>query len=155
MNYEAHMRSAIAAAEEAALRGELADGAVAILDEALVATARDGVATTGDPTAHAVIGVVRAAARRLGRGSLAGVTVFCVAEPCAMCVGALLAADADGVVFAIPDPRAGACGGALQLPVPPGRVRGLRIVSGILRDRAAELRPDLDDRPAARTRAIS
>lgn len=151
MNYDLHMGAALAEAADAVTAGEVADGAVAVLDAALVATARPAVVAQGDPTAHAVVNVLRAAARRLGRTSLSGVTVFAVAEPCALCVGALVAADADGVVFAIGDPRAGACGGALRLADVAGD-RRLRVVGGILRDRAAELRPDLDDRPELASR---
>jgi tRNA(adenine34) deaminase len=142
VNHELYMRAALAEAVEARASGERADGAVAVLDEAMVARARPHVATGGDPTAHAVLGVVREAARRLGRTSLAGVTVFAVVEPCAMCVGALLTSDADGLVFAVSDSAAGACGSALQLTDTRGR-RRLRVVSGILHDDAAELRPDL------------
>lgn len=146
MNYELHMGAALAEAAEARAGGEVGDGAVAVLDAALVATGRTAVVASGDPTAHAVVNALRAAARRLGRTSLAGVTVFSVVEPCALCVGALVAADADGVVYAIGDARSGACGGALRLADVAGD-RRLRVVGGILRDRAAELRPDLDDRP--------
>ena len=70
------------------------------------------VRITGDPTAHAVIVTLREAASRLGRTSLHGLTVFSVIEPCAMCVGALLQSDTDGLVYAMPDPVDGACGSA-------------------------------------------
>ena len=113
------------------------------------------VVATGDPTAHAVMGAIRGAARRLGRPSLSGVTVFSMVEPCAMCVGALLQSDADGLVYALRDPVGGACGSSLQLAETPGRPRRLRVVSGILRDDAAELRPDLDvDRADARPAVV-
>jgi tRNA(adenine34) deaminase len=152
VNYELYMRAALSEAVAAAAAGELADGAVAVVDEAMVANARTSVLATGDPTAHAVMGAIRGAARRLGRRSLAGVTVFSIVEPCAMCVGALLQSDADGLVYALRDPESGACGSSLQLAEAPGRPRRLRVVSGILRDDAAELRPDLDrDRADART----
>ena len=61
-----------------------------------------------------------------------------------MCVGALHQADADGLVFALPDPTEGACGSAVGLAAGRGLPRRLSVVSGILRDVAAELRPDLD-----------
>jgi tRNA(adenine34) deaminase len=144
MNYELYMRAALAEAAEAAAAGDLADGAVAVIDEAMVARARASIHASGDPTAHAVINAIRGAARRLGRTSMSGVTVFSAVEPCAMCVGALLQSDADGLVFALRDPGSGACGSSLQLAEAPGRTRRLRVVSGILRDDAAELRPDLD-----------
>jgi tRNA(adenine34) deaminase len=144
MNYELYMRAALAEAAEAAGAGDLADGAVAVIDEAMVARARATVVASGDPTAHAVINAIRGAARRLGRTSMSGVTVFAAVEPCAMCVGALLQSDADGLVFALRDPGSGACGSSLQLAEAPGPGRRLRVVSGILRDDAADLRPDLD-----------
>ena len=143
MNYELYMRAALSEAAEAAAAGDPADGAVAVIDEAMVARARATVHASGDPTAHAVINAIRGAARRLGRTSMSGVMVFAAVEPCAMCVGALLQSDADGLVFALRDPGSGACGSSLQLAEAPGRSRRLRVVSGILRDDAAELRPDL------------
>ena len=143
MNYELYMRAALAEAAEASRVGERADGAVGVLDEALVAHGRERVMDTGDPTTHAVMVAVREACSRLGRRSLAGMTIFSVVEPCAMCVGALQQADVDGVVFALPDPGEGACMSVLNLAEARGLPRRLSVVSGILRDDAAELRPDL------------
>ena len=143
MNYELYMRAALAEAAQAAQAGERANGAVAVLDEAMVAHGREIVRSSGDPTAHAVIIAVREAATRLGRWSLAGTTVFCVVEPCAMCVGALQQCDADGVVYALPDLNEGACSSAVNVAEADGLPRRLQVVSGILRDDAAELRPDL------------
>jgi tRNA(adenine34) deaminase len=143
MNYELYMRAALAEAAQAARAGERADGAVAVLDEAMVAHGREAVVSSGDPTAHAVMIALREAATRLGRRSLAGTTIFSVVEPCPMCVGALLACDADGVVFALPDPNGGACLSAMRLGATSGVGRRLQIVSGILQDDAADLRPDL------------
>ena len=143
MNYELYMRAALAEAAHAAQAGERANGAVAVLDEAMVAHGRESVVETGDPTAHAVMIALREAATRLGRRSLAGTTVFCVVEPCPMCVGALLACDADGVVFALSDPEEGACLSALKMAEGKDLARRLLVVSGILQDDAADLRPDL------------
>ena len=142
MHYELYMRAALAEAAQAKAAGERANGAVAILDEAMVAHGRESVVSTGDPTAHAVMIALREAATRLGRRSLAGTTVFCVVEPCPMCVGALLACDADGVVFALSDPSEGACLSATNLADSNG-VRRLQVVSGILQEDAAMVRPDL------------
>jgi tRNA(adenine34) deaminase len=144
MNYELYMRAALAEAAQAGREGERASGAVAVLDEAMVAHGREAVRSSGDPTAHAVLIAVREAATRLRRRSLAGMTVFTLAEPCAMCVGALQQADADGVVFALHDPTEGACGSAVALAEARGLPRRLSVVSGIMRDDAAALRPDLD-----------
>jgi len=143
MNYELYMRAALAEAAQAAAAGERADGAVAVLDEAMVAHGRGAILETGDPTAHATLNTVREAARRLRRQSLAGMTVFSVVEPCAMCTGALLQADADGVVFALADRDAAACTAIVRLAEQQAVPRRLNIVSGILQEAAEELRPDL------------
>jgi len=139
MRYELYMGHALVEAADAVARGERADGAVAVLDDAMVARGSDQVLTTGDPTAHAVVVTIREASKRLGRVSLTGLTVFSVIEPCAMCVGALLQSDADGLVYALPDARDGACGSAYQLAGTNGAARRLRVVSGILREEAEDL----------------
>jgi tRNA(adenine34) deaminase len=132
VNYELYMGAALAEARAAAATGEAPDGAVAVLDEAMVARSRSNVAASGDPTAHAVINVVREAARRLGRTNLSGLIVFCAMEPCAMCVGALIESDVDGLVFATPDAKSGAAGSVSK-----GQ---LSVVSGIMAREAAEIR---------------
>ena len=134
------MNAAIAEARSGAAAGERAEGAVAMLDDAMVAGAHDTVRESGDPTAHAVVNVLREAARRLARARLTGVTVFATHEPCAMCIGALLTADADGLVFALPDPTLGAAGSAIQLTSGDRLPQRLQVVSGIMQAEAAELR---------------
>ena len=142
MNYELYMSAALAEARAAMAAGEMADGAVAVMDEALVARGRPQVVATGDPTAHAVISVLREAARRLGRSNLSGLIVFTAVEPCVMCVGALLESDVDGLVFAMPDARSGAAGSAIQLTSGDSLPRRLSVVSGIMQREAAELGSD-------------
>lgn len=132
MNYELYMGAALAEARAAALAGDAPDGAVAVLDEAMVASGRGTVTTTGDPTAHAVINVVREAARKLGRADLSGLIVFSAVEPCAMCVGAMIESDVEGLVFATPDAKSGATASVAK-----GQ---LSVVSGIMEREAAELR---------------
>jgi tRNA(adenine34) deaminase len=139
VNYELYMGAALAEARAAGASGERPDGAVAVLGDAMVAHGREQVRATGDPTAHAVMLVLREASRRLGRTALTGLTVFSASEPCAMCVGALLESDADGLVYALADPRAGACGSALQLAHNDHMGRRLTVVSGIMQSQAAEL----------------
>lgn len=133
------MNAALAEARAALAEGERGHGAVVVLGQAMVARGHEQVRATGDPTAHAAITAIREAARGLGTSSLAGVTVFCSVEPCAMCVGALLGSDVDGLVFAVPDAAAGAAGSALQLARHPGLRRHLNVVSGILQSDAREL----------------
>jgi tRNA(adenine34) deaminase len=139
MNYEMFMRAALAEAVTGRRVGERPDGAVAVLDEALVARGHEQVVGTGDPTAHAVIVVLREAARKLGSASLGGLVVFATREPCAMCVGALLESDAAGIVFSLADGRSGAAGSAIQLASGDRLPRRLSVVSGILQEAAAEV----------------
>jgi tRNA(adenine34) deaminase len=140
VNYELYMGAALAEARAGAAAGERADGAVAVLGDAMVARGHEDVRATGDPTAHAVMNVLREAARRLGQPRLAGVTVFAIHEPCPMCVGALLASDADGLVYALADSLSGAAGSAIQLATNVNLPQRLHVVSGIMQAEAAELR---------------
>ena len=139
MNYELYMGAALAEARAGAQDGERPEGAVAVLDEAMVARARAQVQADADPTAHAVMVLLREAARRLDSASLSGLTVFSSIEPCSMCVGALLESDVDRLVYAVPDPKAGAAGSVVQLAANGSLPRRLRVVSGILEDDATEL----------------
>ncbi len=139
MHYELFMGAALAEARSACDQGERPRGAAAVLGEALVASGHEEVVGRADPTAHAVIVTLREAATRLGTTSLAGVTIFSTLEPCSMCVGALLQADVDALVFALPDPAEGAAGTALNIADHPGLGRRLDVISGILRADAADL----------------
>ena len=139
MNYELFMGEALAEAQLALERGERPIAAVAVVDEAMVARAHDRVEQTDDPTAHAVIGALREAARRLGRSRLADATIFTTNEPCAMCVGALLAGDVEALVYAVPNERDGAAGTVLQLAQHSALPRRIKVVSGIRRDEAEAL----------------
>jgi tRNA(adenine34) deaminase len=139
MNYELYMGEALAEARAAMARGEQPHAAVAVLDEAMVARAQCRVQETDDPTAHAVIVALREAARRVGSERLRDVTMFTTMEPCPMCVGALLNADVDELVWAMPNRTNGAAGTMLQLADHPALSRRLKVVSGIRRGEVEEL----------------
>jgi len=139
MNYELFMGEALAEAGFALEAGERPVAAVAVVNDAMVARARDRVRETRDPTAHAVITALREAARRLGPGALADATVFCTREPCPMCVGALLESDVGALVFAVPNLVDGAAGTVIQLAQHPGLRRRLQVVSGIRQAEAEDL----------------
>jgi tRNA(adenine34) deaminase len=139
MNYELFMGEALAEARQAAARGAPAVGAIAVLNDAMVARGANRVAETKDPTAHAVIAALREAARRLRTVHLPDVTIFTTHEPCPMCVGALLESDVAALVYAAPNPVDGAAGTVLQLAQHPALARRLQVVSGIRRDEAEEL----------------
>jgi tRNA(adenine34) deaminase len=139
MNYELFMGEAIAEARVAESRGAPAVGAIAVMNEAMVARGSNRVGETDDPTSHAVIAVLREAARRLGTPHLTDVTIFTTMEPCPMCIGALLECDAAALVYAVPNPFDGAAGTVIQLAQHPALRRRLKVVSGIRRDEAEEL----------------
>ena len=133
------MGEALAEARLAAARGAPAGGAIAVMNEAMVARGSNRVAETDDPTAHAVMAVLRDAARKLGTPHLTDVTIFTTIEPCPMCVGAMLECDAAALVYAVPNPFDGAAGSVLQLAQHPGLGRRLKVISGIRQDEAEEL----------------
>ncbi len=105
------MRAALVEAEAAAATGDVPVGAV-ILDEAgtIVARGRNRREAAGDPTAHAELEAIRAAARVTGGWHLDGLTLVVTLEPCTMCAGAVTLARLGGLVFGATDPRAGAVG---------------------------------------------
>ena len=142
MNYELFMGEALAVARQAAERGAPPVGAIAVMNEAMVARGANRVAEKNDPTAHAVVAALREASRKLGTTHLTDVTIFTTHEPCPMCVGALLESDVAALVFAVPNPVDGAAGSVLQLAQHPGLARRLQVVSGIRAEEAAELTAD-------------
>ena len=139
MNYELFMAEAIAEAKRGAAEGEEPIGSVAVIDDAMIARDHDRTGLNDDPTAHAVLLTLQAATGKLGARRLGELTIFTTHEPCAMCVGALLTADADGLVFAVPDATLGAAGSAVQLAGGNHLPQRLHVVSGIMRAEAAEL----------------
>jgi tRNA(adenine34) deaminase len=139
MNYELFMGEALAEAQIALDQGKAPIGAVAVVNDAMVARAHDRVLESTDPTAHAVVVAVREAARKLGSARLADATIFVTREPCPMCIGALLASDVEALVFAVSNPVDGAAGSVLQLAQDGRLTRKLKVVSGIRCEEAEEL----------------
>ena len=105
---EQWMSQAIAAAREAAALGEIPVGACVVSDNRLLAVAGNRTRTDGDPTAHAEVIALRAAARELGNYRLTEAVVYSTLEPCAMCAGALIQARVRRLVYGATDERAGA-----------------------------------------------
>ena len=133
------MAEAIAEARRGAEEGEEPVGAVAVLDDAMIARDHRRIVIQRDPTAHAVLLTLQAAARKLEAKRLPEVTVFTTHEPCAMCVGALLEARVRTLVYAVPDAVRGAAGGALQLARAPGMPHQISVISGVREDEARRL----------------
>jgi tRNA(adenine34) deaminase len=142
MNYELYMAEAIAEAQRGAEEGETPVGAVAVIDDAMIARDHHRVALAEDPTAHAVLLTVQAAARKLGTRRLAEATIFTTHEPCAMCVGALVESRVRALVFAVPDRERGAAGSVIQLARDPSLQHQLSVVSGVRESEARRLAPE-------------
>jgi len=139
MNYELYMAEAIAEARRGGEEGNEPIGAVAVIDDAMIARDHDRSILHGDPTAHAVMLTIQATARKLGPKRLAEVTIFTTNEPCAMCTGALVEARVRSLVFAVPDPDRGAAGSVLQLARDPSLPHQLSVVSGVRESEARRL----------------
>ncbi|MFL5757108.1 MAG: nucleoside deaminase [Chloroflexota bacterium] len=150
MNYELFMGEALAEARLAVNRGNRPVAAVVVVNDAMVARAQDRVGDLQDPTAHAVLLALREASRRLGTPQLPDATIFATLEPCAMCVGALIQADVEELVFAVPDREEGAAGTVLQLAQHASLTRRMKVVSGIRREEAEELLDARAPRPLHR-----
>ena len=108
LDHEPFMRLALAQAALARAAGEVPVGAIAVLDGAVVGRGYNHPIGTSDPTAHAEILALREAARAIGNYRLTGATLYVTVEPCLMCVGAIVHARIASVVYAVPDPKAGA-----------------------------------------------
>ena len=109
------LQIALAQARDAAAMGEVPVGAVIVKDGVVIATGRNGPIGSHDPTAHAEIVALRAAALAMGNYRLDGCEMFITLEPCAMCVGAILHARLKRVVYAAPEPKTGAAGSVMNL----------------------------------------
>jgi tRNA(adenine34) deaminase len=139
MNYELYMAEAIAEARRGGEEGNEPIGAVAVIDDAMIARDHDRSILHGDPTAHAVMLTIQATARKLGPKRLSEVTIFTTNEPCVMCAGALVEARVRSLVFAVPDPDRGAAGSVLQLARDPLLPHQLSVISGVRESEARRL----------------
>lgn len=131
-----------AALDEARLAGEAGEvpiGAVVVCNGEIVARGQNRVLRDLDPTAHAEIVAMRAAAAAVGNYRLLGCTLFVTLEPCAMCAGAIIHARLDRLLFAAADPKAGAAGSVLGVLNHPQLNHQMLVEQGILAEESAEL----------------
>jgi tRNA(adenine34) deaminase len=113
---EALMREALALAAAAAEAGEVPVGAVVVMDGEIVGRGYNRPISSADPTAHAEVVAMRDAAQRLGNYRLTGCHLYVTLEPCVMCVGAMVHARIERIVYGTRDPKTGACGSIVDLP---------------------------------------
>lgn len=155
MNPSVYMRQAIDQAHNAWALGEVPVGAVLVRDGVVIATGFNQPIGTHDPTAHAEIMALRAAATVLGNYRLPGCELYVTLEPCAMCAGAMIHARLARVVYGAPDPKTGACGSIVNLFEESRLNHHTEVVGGVLADDCAFLLKEFfAERRAAAQRQI-
>jgi tRNA(adenine34) deaminase len=133
------MQTALTEARLAGEAGEVPIGAVVVLDGAIIARGQNRVLRSLDPTAHAEIVALRAAAAAIVNYRMSGCALYVTLEPCAMCAGAMIHARIDRLVYAAADPKAGAAGSVLSVLNHPQLNHQMIVTQGILADEASEL----------------
>jgi tRNA(adenine34) deaminase len=142
MNDALYMRQAIDQAHNAWALGEVPVGALVVRDGLVIATGFNQPIGTHDPTAHAEIMALRAAATMLGNYRLPGCELFVTLEPCAMCAGAMLHARLARVVYGAADPKTGACGSVVDLFASAQLNHQTQIAGGVLGEQCSAMLKD-------------
>jgi len=132
MQDEDFMRMAMALAAEAASLGEVPVGAVVVKDGMVIGQGRNAPISLSDPTAHAEIQAMRAAAQHLGNYRLVDCTLYVTLEPCAMCSGAIQHARIARLVYGASDPKTGCCGSVVNLMAEQKLNHHCEVISGVL-----------------------
>jgi tRNA(adenine34) deaminase len=133
------MHAALEEAQAADAAGEVPIGVVVQFEGEIIARGQNRVLRDNDPTAHAEIVALRAAAHALGNYRLGGCTLVSTLEPCAMCAGAMIHARIDRLVFAADDPKAGAAGSVLSVLNHAALNHQLVIARGLMAEESATL----------------
>jgi tRNA(adenine34) deaminase len=136
------MRLAIERAREAERHGDVPIGAVIAREGEPIAVAGNERELRRDPTAHAEILAIRAAAEAMGGWRLPGTTIYVTLEPCAMCAGAIVLARIPEVVYGAHDPKAGAAGSVLDVLGQPALNHRPLVTAGVLEEECAALLQD-------------
>ncbi len=136
---EYFMRLALREAAQAADHGDVPIGAVVVRDGEVIGSGHNEREFRGDPTAHAELLALREAARALGSWRVLESVMYVTLEPCAMCAGAIVLARVPRVVYATPDPKAGACGSVLDVTGQPRLNHRPEVAGGLLAGESAGL----------------
>ncbi|MFP4606226.1 MAG: tRNA adenosine(34) deaminase TadA [Thiohalospira sp.] len=137
-DHAAWMERALALADAAEAAGEVPVGALVVRDGAVLGEGSNAPVGGCDPTAHAEINALRAAAGAVGNYRLPGATLYVTLEPCLMCAGAMVHARIAEVVYAAPDPRAGAAGSMVDAFELPGLNHRVAVTGGVRAEEAGE-----------------
>ena len=133
------MHRALELAQRAALDAEVPVGALLVRGDEVIGEGWNRPIMSQDPTAHAEVVALRAAAQRLRNYRLERTTLYVTLEPCAMCMGAVLNARVSRVVFGAWDPKAGACGSIIDLPREPKLTHRVDVFGGVCSDESVAL----------------
>lgn len=133
------MRLALEQASEAARRGEVPIGAVIVAEGKVIAAAGNRTIANCDPTAHAEMVALRAAAKEIGNHRLGAVTLYVTIEPCAMCAGAMIQARIDRLVYGADDPKGGAVASCFTVLDHPRLNHRVDVTPGVLAEESAVL----------------
>lgn len=136
------MRQAISQAHNAWALGEVPVGAIVVKNGQIISTGFNQPIGTHDPTSHAEIMALRAAAALLGNYRLPGCELYVTLEPCAMCAGAMMHARLARVIYGAADPKTGACGSVLNLFAQEKLNHHTELVGGVLAEDCSELLKD-------------
>jgi tRNA(adenine34) deaminase len=141
--HEAWMRMALAVAGSAQESGDIPVGAVVVgADGTVLGLGHNIREAVHDPTGHAEVVALRAAAQTVGRWRLEDAILVVTLEPCAMCAGAAVAARVGGIVFGAWDEKAGACGSVWDLPRDRAALHRPEVYAGVLAEDCAQLLTD-------------
>jgi len=136
---ELWMKEALAEAVKGAAAGEVPVGAIVLLNEKIVGRGHNSPIQLHDPTAHAEIIALRQAARCAANYRLPGSVLIVTIEPCVMCVGAMILARVEEVIYGAADPKGGAVRSCYQLADQNQLNHRIRVTSGILEDQCSSL----------------
>ena len=137
--HEEFMSAALEQAQLAVDAGEVPIGAVVVIDGQIVARAFNQPIRAVDPTAHAEVLALRAAALQVGNYRLTGATLYVTVEPCLMCVGALVHARVKEVVFGVVEPRSGALVSTVRGHEIAGLNHRVTVTGGVLETKCRDL----------------
>lgn len=153
LTHKIWMDRALDQARTAAAHGDVPVGAAVVFDGQLIAAACNRREIDQDPTAHAELIALRAAARHMGSWRLEDCTLYVTLEPCTMCAGAVVLARVPQLVFGAKDPKAGATGSLYDVVREPRLNHRVDVVSGILAERSSELLRAFFQKARARSKA--
>lgn len=132
MNHEHWMRKALELAREAESAGEVPVGCLVVRDDEIIGRGFNCTITDHDPSAHAEIIALRNAGAHAENYRLPGSTLYVTLEPCAMCIGAIIHARVERLVFGAHDPKTGAAGGRINLVGDSSHNHVVQVEGGVL-----------------------